>query len=65
MPIDWSAVNWVNVGLLAAFAFVAALIGNIFSFNRTFAALMTAVIFAAFYILWTHYPHGLTIPGAK
>jgi hypothetical protein len=24
MPIDWGAVNWVNVGLLSAFVFSAA-----------------------------------------
>jgi hypothetical protein len=28
MPIDWGTVNWVNLGLLSVFAFVAALIGN-------------------------------------
>ena len=34
MPIDWAAVNWVNVGLLSAFAFLATLIGGILSFNN-------------------------------
>ena len=29
MPIDWTSVDWVNVGLLSAIAFIAALIGNI------------------------------------
>jgi len=34
MPIDWGTVNWVNVGLLSVFAFVAALIGNFLSFRH-------------------------------
>jgi hypothetical protein len=66
MPIDWAAVNWVNVGLLSAFAFLATLIGGILSFNnRWIGAILAALLFAALYIFWTYYPHGLVLPAIK
>ena len=41
MPIDLSAVNWLYVALMAAFAFVAALLGSLISFrNRIGGALL-------------------------
>lgn len=58
MPIDLSAVNWVFVAIMAVFAFVAALLGGLISFrNRIGAALITAILFAAMYVAWNHYPH--------
>jgi hypothetical protein len=33
MPIDWGAVNWVNVGLLSAFVFLAALVSSFLSLS--------------------------------
>lgn len=66
MPIDWASVNWVNVALLSGFAFVASLIGNALGFkSRLFGAILTAVLFAAAYIFWTYYPHGIVLPGTK
>ena len=67
MPIDFASVNWLNVGLLSAFTFLAALIGNILSFrSRWGAAILTALLFAAIYIFWTYYPHGMgQIPPVK
>jgi hypothetical protein len=67
MPIDWASVNWLNVGLLSGFVFLAALIGNIVSFKgRLFSAIVTALLFAAIYVFWTYYPHGLIVaPAAK
>jgi len=66
MPIDWGTVKWVNVGLLSVFAFVAALIGNFLSFRHWLAgAILTAILFAVLYILWTYYPHGLVLPEMK
>ena len=67
MPIDWASVNWLNVGILSAFTFLAALIGNILSFrSRLAAAILTAVLFAVIYIFWTYYPHGMVAgPPAK
>jgi len=66
MPIDWASVNWVNVLLLSGFAFVAALLGNLLGYrSRLFGAILTGVLFAAAYIFWTYYPHGIVLPGAK
>jgi hypothetical protein len=64
--MDWAAVNWVNVGVLSAFAFLAALIGGVLSFdNRLLGAILTALLFAALYIFWNHYPHGVVLPDIK
>lgn len=62
MAIDWAAVDWLNIGLLSAFVFLAALIGNALSFrSRLAAGILTALLFAAIYIFWTYYLHG-TVP---
>jgi len=56
MPIDLSAVNWVYVGVLSVFAFVATVIGNILSLNhRGIAAILAAIVFAALFVGWTYY----------
>ena len=58
MPIDLSTVNWTYVALMAAFAFVASLIGGVLSFrNRIGGALLAAILFAAMYVMWNYYPH--------
>jgi len=63
MPIDWSAVNWVYVGVLAVFAFFATVVGNLLSFNhRGVAAFLAALVFAALFVAWSYYPHGLPLP---
>jgi hypothetical protein len=63
MPIDFAAVNWVYVGVLAVFAFLATIIGNLLAFNhRGLAAILSAVVFAALFVAWTYYPHGLPLP---
>jgi hypothetical protein len=63
MPIDLATVNWVYVGVLAVFAFLASIVGNLLSFNhRGFAALLAAIVFAALFVGWTYYPHGLPLP---
>ena len=63
MPIDWSAVNWLYVIILSAFAFLAALIGQILSFgNRFLGAILAGFAFAALFVLWTYYPHGVALP---
>ena len=57
VPIDWSTVNWGYVALLSAFAFVAGLIGHLLSFkSRLFGAILTGVLFAVAFIVWTYYP---------
>ena len=65
MPIDLAAVNWLYVGILAVFVFVSAGLGNLLSLNsRGTAAVLSAVIFAVIFVVWTHYPHGLPLPIA-
>jgi hypothetical protein len=62
-PIDLASVNWLYVAILAAFAFLASLIGNFLSFGRRLSgALLTAILFAAAFVAWSYYPHGLPLP---
>lgn len=57
MPIDLSTVKWDYVALLAAFVFIATLLGSIISFRNKFAAaIIAAVLFAAAFVFWTYYP---------
>ncbi len=63
MPIDLAAVNWLYVIVLAILVFVSTWIGNVLSFHhRTMAAVLSAVLFAVFFVFWTYYPHGLPLP---
>lgn len=63
MPLDLSAVNWQYVIVLAAFAFVASLIGNLVAFrNRFVGAILTGILFAVAFVFWTYYPHGIPLP---
>jgi drug/metabolite transporter (DMT)-like permease len=65
MPIDLASVSWLYVAILALFAFVATGIANLLSFNnRIYAAILSALLFAAAFIGWTYYPHGLPLPTA-
>ena len=65
MPIDLAQVDWLYVGLLAVFAFLATFIGNLLSFNhRGIAAVLSALLFAAIFVAWTYYPHHLPLPTA-
>jgi uncharacterized membrane protein YuzA (DUF378 family) len=66
MPIDLSAVNWTYVGILAVFAFVAALLGSLIAFRNRFAgAIIAGVLFAAFFVAWNYYPHDFGLPIVK
>ncbi len=63
MPIDLAAVDWLYVAVLAVFAFLATVIANLLSFNhRGTAAVLSAILFAALFVAWTYYPHGLPLP---
>jgi len=65
MPIDLAAVDWLYVAVLTLFAFLSTLVGSLLSFNhRGFGALLAAVLFAAVFVGWTYYPHGLPLPTA-
>ena len=66
IPLDWTTVDWTNVGLLSAIAFLAALIGNILIYrHRLWAAILAGLLFAAGYVFLAYYPHGLAVPGLK
>jgi hypothetical protein len=63
MPIDLGQVDWLYVAVLAAFVFIANFVANLLSFNRRgLAALLAVVVFAAIFVFWTYYPHGLPLP---
>ncbi len=54
--MDWSAVNWLNLSVLTASAFLSALIGS-FIGRRSYAltAFLSAIVFAAIYVGWSGY----------
>jgi cytoskeletal protein RodZ len=54
--MDWTAINWLNLSVLTASAFLAALLGS-FVGRRNYAltAFLSALIFAAIYIGWFGY----------
>ena len=63
VPIDWANVSWLYVIVLAVFVFVSTLIGTVLSFRRlVLGAVLSAVLFAAAFVFWTYYPHGLPLP---
>jgi hypothetical protein len=63
MPIDLGQVDWLYVAVLAVFAFVANFVANLLSFNhRLIAAALATAVFAAIFVFWTYYPHGLPLP---
>jgi hypothetical protein len=59
MPINWADIAWMQLGLLAGLVFVASVIGNSLTRNAFVGAVITVIIFGAFYIFWDYYPHGL------
>jgi hypothetical protein len=55
MPIDVSQVPWLFVGLMAAFAFSAAILGSLISFrNRFVGAIIAGVLFGLFFVGWNY-----------
>jgi hypothetical protein len=66
MPIDLTAVNWTFVGLMAALAFVAALLGSLIAFRKRFlGAILAAILFAIGFVAWNYYPHNFGLPIIK
>jgi hypothetical protein len=59
MPIDFLALPWPAIGLLAALAFISSLIGHSLARNPFVGAIVATIIFVAIYIAWDYYPHGL------
>jgi hypothetical protein len=49
--------------VLALFVFLSTLIGTLLSFRRLLlGSVLSAVLFAAAFVFWTYYPHGLPLP---
>jgi hypothetical protein len=66
MPIDLSTVNWLFVGLMAAMAFVAALLGSLIAFrNRFVGAILAGILFGVGFVAWNYYPHSFGLPIIK
>jgi hypothetical protein len=50
------------VALMAVFAFIAALLGNLIAFRNLFVgSILTGLLFAGMFVVWNYYPHP-TIP---
>jgi hypothetical protein len=63
IPIDWLTVDWLYVAVLAVFVFLTTLLGELLSLNRRLTgAILSAVLFAVAFVLWTYYPHHLPLP---
>ncbi len=63
MPIDVSQVPWLFVALMTAFAFFAAILGNLISFRNKFVgAIIAGVLFGLFFVGWNYYPHAFGLP---
>jgi hypothetical protein len=63
MPIDLAQVDWLYVIVLAIFVFLSSLIGGLLAFtSRMTGAVLAALIFAAMFVGWTYYPHGIPLP---
>jgi hypothetical protein len=61
--IDWANVNWLYVAVLSGLVFFSTLVGTLLSFKRAFrTAVMSSLVFAAAFVFWTYYPHGLPLP---
>jgi hypothetical protein len=57
MPSYLSTVKWDYVATLAAFVFIATLLGSIISFRNKFAAaIIAAVLFTGAFVFLTYYP---------
>ena len=65
LPIDLASVDWAHVIILAVIAFVGAVVGNAIAFgNKLFGALLTAIFFAVFYVLWVYWLQAMVMGSA-
>ena len=58
VPIDWANVNWLYVIVLSVIVFFSTLLCTL-AFR---GAVMSALVFAAAFVFYTYYPHGLPLP---
>jgi len=65
LPFDLASVEWMTVGILSAIAFLGALVGNAIAFgNKLMGAILTAVFFAVFYVVWMYWLQAMVMPPA-
>ena len=56
--INWSAIDWVSLGVLSLLVLIVARIGERLSFgNRGLGASVTALLFAAGFAVWSYVLH--------
>ena len=60
MAFNLAALPMQALGLLAALAFLASLIGHSLSgSSKILGAIFTVIIFTAAYVFWNYYDHGV------
>ena len=65
LPFDLATVNWNEVAVFAGIAFLAAIVGNAIAFGSRFiGAILTAVLFAVFYVTWHYWLAAIAFPPA-
>jgi len=65
LPFDLATVDWVTVAIYSGIAFLSAIIGNAIALGNRFAgAVLTALFFAIFYVLWVYWLAALVFPPA-
>jgi hypothetical protein len=65
LPFDLASVNWMEVGIYSAIAFLAALVSNAVAMgNRLMGAILTALFFAVFYVAWFYWLQAIVMPPA-
>jgi len=61
---SWSAIDWVSLIALSFFVLIAARIGEQFSFgNRGVGAVLTALLFAIGFGVWSYSVHDTMAHG--
>jgi hypothetical protein len=56
MKINWADIAWLPIAILAAFVFVASVVGNSLTRNAFVGAIIAVILFIAFYVFWVYYP---------
>jgi len=63
LPFDLANVDWITVAIYSGIAFLAAVVGNIVALGNRFAgAVLTALFFAIFFVLWYYWIAAMVLP---
>ena len=67
--IDWASVDWLSVIIYSVLVFITAIVANfinaLFDGNPFVGALLASILFAAAFVGWNYYPHGIDIGQKK